>query len=657
MPTMLFPPLLHRRQRPSPRRPRRPSRPRLLLEWLEPRNLPSGNPLLNVNTDTEGFAQNETTLAVNPTNPQNLIGSANDYESGEALPSVHVPLGYVHAHVTFDGGTTWTEYPIPFNHGRYTGTVDPAVAFDADGTAYLATLAYKVLSDGSARAPDLVVAHSADGGMSCSDPVRVFAGSGPYFGPDSTSPDKDYIAAWGHGNAIVTWDNSVVGPDGSGVSDMIFASVTHDGGKTWTAPAPISGLLTFNIGAVPVVAADGSITVAFLTFSQEIAPQFRDHYKVVKVDPATGQPLGAPVEVGLVYDGADDYPVSVDGYPTFQDSEFRSPDSLGNLAADPTDANHLAVIWSDMRDNPYPGGLLPSADPYQVTTNSDIIVSQSFDGGQTWSAPTAIQQPNDQFEPWGAYDAEGRLQIGYYDRSYDPANHKYGYTLASETTPGSLHFTVQQVTTALSDPTQGDAWFTTTANPGFPNATRFLGDYSNIAVTPRGVAALWTDMRLPSTAAGHPGWSEDAFFARIPVSDSEGDSALLAPASPGGAPTGSNEPAALPPPRAGSTHLAQGDGLLPENFLAAATGLALPAPGQAVSPAPAVPTLPAQVVLPFASQGIDPFSEEAGKSDGSWVFAAATRHAREGTGYGWGELLGLAPSGQDPLAAFPPAAE
>jgi hypothetical protein len=159
--------------------------------------------------------------------------------------------------------------------------------------------------------------------------------------------------------------------------------------------------------------------------------------------------------------------------------------------------------------------LLPSTDPYQVKTNSDIIISQSFDGGLTWSIPTAITQPNDQFEPWGAYDAKGRLQIGYYDRSYDPANHKYGYTLASETAPGSLHFTLQQVTTALSDPTQGDAWFTVTANANFPNATRFLGDYSNIAITPNGVAAFWTDMRLPSTTPGFPGSGEDAFFALV----------------------------------------------------------------------------------------------------------------------------------------------
>jgi hypothetical protein len=65
-------------------------------------------------------------------------------------------------------------------------------------------------------------------------------------------------------------------------------------------------------------------------------------------------------------------------------------------------------------------------DPYQAKTNSDIVMSQSFDGGNTWSAPTVLAIPNDQFMPWGAYNASGQLQIGYFDRSYDPANHKYG---------------------------------------------------------------------------------------------------------------------------------------------------------------------------------------------------------------------------------------
>lgn len=105
------------------------------------------------------------------------------------------------------------------------------------------------------------------------------------------------------------------------------------------------------------------------------------------------------------------------------------------------------------------------SNPYQAKTISDIVISQSYDGGVHRSAPTAIAAPNDQFQPWGAYNARGQLQIGYYDRCYDLANHKYHYTLASEPVSCSLNFTTQQVTTVLSDPTQGDAFFAGTADP------------------------------------------------------------------------------------------------------------------------------------------------------------------------------------------------
>jgi hypothetical protein len=79
-----------------------------------------------------------------------------------------------------------------------------------------------------------------------------------------------------------------------------------------------------------------------------------------------------------------------------------------------------------------------------------------------------------------------------------------------------LSFSVKQVTTTLSDPTRGDRWFARTVSNNFPNATAFLGDYSNIAVIPGGgIAAYWTDMRQNATFGGVTGHGEDAFFAKV----------------------------------------------------------------------------------------------------------------------------------------------
>jgi hypothetical protein len=157
------------------------------------------------------------------------------------------------------------------------------------------------------------------------------------------------------------------------------------------------------------------------------------------------------------------------------------------------------------------------ANPYVAKTNSDVIVSESFDRGRTWSAAVALPLSGDQFMPWGAYDRSGRLRIGFFDRQYDAANHLYDFTVATVTTVTPLAFTSTKASTVSSDPTKNDRWFAATVNPAFPRATTFLGDYPNIAVIPSGgVAAYWTDMRETACFAGACRSGEDAFFALVP---------------------------------------------------------------------------------------------------------------------------------------------
>jgi hypothetical protein len=472
----------------------------------------------NISTDCENpDPHNETSIAVNPTNPLNLIGGANDYQISLSPGGTIFETIFTRAHVSSDGGKTWAMVPV--NSNAYVATGDPAVAFDANGKAYIATLGF-LFSQGlfCCTAPDVVVATSSDGGRDWTAPVRVAAGTGTFTSPAILN-DKEYITAWGDGNAVVTWTqfNDVQG--GATVNSPIMASVSHDGGARWSAGVEISGSAPFctadAVGtacdqdqfSVPVVTSDGRI---FVAFENEISfATGRDQYLVVEIDPATGHRIAGPFQVASLIDGFTDFPVNIDGRQTYQDSEFRS-NSSGNIAADPTTPGHLAVIFSDMRNSSLPA---PS-DPYQAKTNADVSISQSFDAGQTWSRPATIRAGGDQFQPWGAYDTAGRLRIGYFDRSYDPANHKYGYTLATETSSGSLSFKTTQLTTVLSNPTQNTRWFSgRTPNPAFPHPTTFLGDYSGITKTAAGgVLALWTDLRNQACFPSRCGSGEDAFF-------------------------------------------------------------------------------------------------------------------------------------------------
>jgi hypothetical protein len=484
-----------------------------------------GSDSANVNTDCDAAVgnvapHNETAIAVDPANPDNLVGGANDYQflltTGGALKIVALSR----AHVSFDGGASWAMYAIPFRGYALTG--DPAVAFDADGTAYYSTLGVTVSQAISQEVnADVLVSHSPDGGRTWSVPSRVAQGVGAQVSASRAREDKDYLTAWGHGNALVAWTHITQGPHGAFLTFRIEDAVTHDGGVSWSKPTIISGRAPFcvgaagddacdgDFGAVPIYSA-GRLYIAFENSSN--AADGHDQYLVSEVSRETGALLAGPFQVAQLVDGNDAYPVSAEGRQTYQDSQFRTW-SLGNIAGDPTNGNHLAVVWSDMRDSTVP---LLDSDPYDVATNSDVVVSQSFDAGRSWSTPVALKTPKDQFMPWAAYDTDGRLRIGYFDRSCDPDNHEFGYSLATETTRGSLAFTVSQLTTRLSLPTTGDLWFSFfPVDPSFAFATQFLGDYSAIAADPHGsVVALWTDLRNLAMFAGHSRFGEDVFFAR-----------------------------------------------------------------------------------------------------------------------------------------------
>ena len=466
-------------------------------------------------TDCEGNApDNETSIAVDPSNPSILLAAGNDYQLAITSGGQVKGFSFTRPQVSTDGGTTWVSHPIKYTGNSSTG--DPAVAIDAAGTQYVAALGFTYPQGPTVNAknPDVLVAHSTDHGATWSTPASIALGSGQFNSPGIFN-DKEMIAAWGNGNAIVTWTRFLGGYQGSYVQSPIYASVTHDGGNTWTPGVQISGSASFcagtgpggpndcnnSQGSWPAVAADGSIYVTFVS-TDPTSSDFADNLLVVKVDPQTAQLVGGPYVVSRVQDGLNDYPLSAFGELTLHDSQFRVP-AFGNIAADPTNTQHLATTWSDMRNSPSAGGNDFQngvfQDPYATATNSDVMMSQSFDGGLTWSAaaPVRANTTGDQFFSSAAFLSDGRLVVGMMDRSADPANDAYTYTL-SLLKAGS--WTTQNVSGAASDPTKNNRWFTGgLVFPGFPYPSSFIGDYTTIAASGTTVHPLWTDLRNPTT--------------------------------------------------------------------------------------------------------------------------------------------------------------
>ena len=188
----------------------------------------------------------EPWVAVNPTNPSNVIGvyQQDRYTFGGARGLA--------ASVSHDGGATWNvTYPhfsscaggTAANHGDYQRASDPWVTFSPNGDAYFISLSLSFVGDASQTGSGVLVSKSTDGGDTWSEPVTLVRDIGdadvaPYFFNDKESitadpGDSNYVyAIWDRlrkpGNsANLSAENSFAFR-----GDTMFARTT-DGGPTW----------------------------------------------------------------------------------------------------------------------------------------------------------------------------------------------------------------------------------------------------------------------------------------------------------------------------------------------------------------------------------------------------------------------------------------
>src|SRR6516165_5696656 len=170
-------------QTPPRRRPRIDRRHRtrlpLVLERLEDRCLLShfglgalvqvspvdpfaGSSIPNVE-DVDFFGtQVEPRLAVDPTNPNHLVGvwQQDRWTLGWAQGIV--------AGVSFDGGQSWTEVVVPgmtnASGGSFDRAADPWVSFGPTGALFVSSLVTKVDNKGNVQKSGVAVSKSTDGG-------------------------------------------------------------------------------------------------------------------------------------------------------------------------------------------------------------------------------------------------------------------------------------------------------------------------------------------------------------------------------------------------------------------------------------------------------------------------------------------------------------
>jgi len=506
---------------------------------------------VRANQDCGFRFQSEEWVAVNPTDPKNVVASQNDSK----LSGNHTGVDF-----SIDGGKHWGDSVLPA--GRITipeapGGVwsfdffsDPAHAFDSQGNLYYITLGLDFAQDAFggvfAWKSNSCLKGSAlhtPGSGSCSPFVPPLSATATTirtnFSDTALQDDKQFAVADTfpaspfRDNVYVTWtifDFSC--PGGSYCQSPIYFSRSSDGGVSWSKAKLISGkngaicqfgnvfdpslnpnACNFDQGSYPVIGPDGSINVVFNNCNLPPQPSTYLCQQLFVKSTDGGTTWSQPVKVG---DDIDTQPFSVpknelpNGCPLFRQclppNGYRMNDypSMGIDAS----TGKLAVFWSDFRN----GGPCAISKKFGVPVlpcdnfNNDVFESVSSTGGATWGPTTLVSNGGTtaQWQNWGDVGENGKLYTAYYDRQY-----------------GACEATGCNDIVLASSGNNGKSWaykrITTSSMPNLTDSNNpfefgFLGDYMSIQWASGSVYIVWGDTRGRTGGADIP--EEDVYFAR-----------------------------------------------------------------------------------------------------------------------------------------------
>jgi hypothetical protein len=325
--------------------------------------------------------ESEEAVAVNPTNPKNIV----------IVTNVDHPAAGLFEGMSVDGGSTWTTTLIGNNDNLGAACCDPSLSFDNYGNLFM-TYLYNV-------GKEVPIALSTDGGLHFKLIANI---AKPSMQTLSASSERRGLFRFVDQPTITAAEGEVwVVFNGGGPMVATGAAVKGLGQVgNFFNPEVVPGTNNCTYGDVAIGPSGEIMQVCALTESGQGGGKL-----FVNVDPDGLGPAGFGTRVfvtGTHVGGFDFIPAQPD----------RSIDSEPGLAWDRTGGPHNGRVY-----------LVYTLEQPNESNNMDIYVRFSDDEGTTWSSPVRVnddQTKNSQFLPKISLDpTTGNLAVVWYDSRND----------------------------------------------------------------------------------------------------------------------------------------------------------------------------------------------------------------------------------------------
>jgi hypothetical protein len=412
----------------------------------------------------------ESTVAVNPLDPNNIAVASNDFRNGQSL------------RVSTDGGATFSTPTSPSVSG-YATIADPSIAFDSQGRLFWTHLELKNRRPGGGYA-DVFISqvNPATGVILPGYPVNVTAAAG-FSAREKHYNHKQWIAidrfegSPFQDRIYVVWTDELTRFGSATRDGSVVTAFSSDQGMTWSA----GSILFTSMEGFPLthiaVAADSGVYVAYNddTWLGADATNGR-----VVVHRSTDGGVSYP-QMSIAYaPGAADVTLNIqaESRRLYRNVSFTGGSLQPWVLPDPVNTNNVYVVAAD--------------DPTNLNHGAGfddmaVFIVRSLDHGLTWSAPAQIDSDpgtSHQINPTASIDdVMGCIAVTWYDSRAGLTNTGGNFLLdvfLRSSSDGGLTFGPEVVI--------NDVPF----DPDFGAYEGFIGDYNGVAVDNRIAHATWT---------------------------------------------------------------------------------------------------------------------------------------------------------------------